>query len=206
MAGFDLHKLFDLDDHIDAIARHLPIGRLTESVFITGTRFRRYFTAFGKATQLYVGKLNEIACEHGLKDTTAFITDWERALGINQSCGGVQGDIETRRARLCTRLALENATTLGEYNALLEALGFEAEITPAWDLYAFPMTFPIRFFETAQHVRYTLRIRSRTEFTNLPFPLTFPIPFGVSQNEFLECILRQVAPCYVHLIFDYYSD
>jgi uncharacterized protein YmfQ (DUF2313 family) len=92
-----------LDQTADNLALHLPQGRAWESKSIEGTNLR----ALVKASALPFNSIEQIveliAREFDINQTTLLIDEWEKSVGLPDTCLGPLIDIEDRRALVIER-------------------------------------------------------------------------------------------------------
>lgn len=193
------------DENTDVYADYLPGGRLFCAKYIKDSNLRKLLYALaGEITRVQL-KVEELSDEYYIITTTNLITEWEKALGIPDSCLTNTGTIEERRIQIQAKLALMNLNTKQDFIDLAALFGFTIDIIPGEENNSvFPFTFPVTLFADEKHARFTMIVI----FIGVPqptsvFPLTFPVTFSDNKEKFLMCLIRKLAPANVHIIYRY---
>jgi len=132
--------------------------------------------------------------------TTLYINEWERAVGIPDSCFSGTGSIQDRQRDVIIKLASLGIQTEGDFKELALLFGVAVDVRPASPNAVFPMTFPILFTDGAIAARFTIVVTFTVEASN-NFPLTFPFVFGSREIGILECLFRRLKPENCNIIF-----
>jgi len=194
-------KIFTLEDHRLALSDYLPDGRTFEGKNIDGSNVKQLtegLSGQNKAAQDFICTLeNEF-----IPDTTLlFLDEWERALGIPDSCFTGTGTNDERRQGILTKLASLGIQTLDDFVALAESLGLVVEIYAGYDaLMIFPIILgPASVFGgDVTSFRFTIVVN-----ITLPdsFTYTWPINFGNDLIALLKCLYEKVKPANCQVIF-----
>lgn len=201
----DLIRTKSVEDSTDSLVSFLPGGRPFLAARLSGTKLRSLL--IGLATELLRvdGTLNEIGREHDITTTTQLIDEWERALGIPDSCFKGTGSLETRREQVRIKLAATGLQSAQDYIDLAALFGYTVEITAGADrgLFPFSLAFPIFFFDAPQTARFTQIVTiTTTEVPNL-FPLSFPISFINDMVSIIQCLFNKLKPSTVVLKYEF---
>lgn len=176
-----------------SLARYLPGGKLFRSKFDSN----RGIYKFLKGLSEEASRCNDLLVEYNKQyypDTTEdFITEWERALGIPDSCFFIEGlTLQERQRNVLVKLARMSVQTNEDFQALATVFGVSAIIYGGKDPAVSP---PITPDKTA---RFTIVV----EF--IPpnvFPYTFPVLFGSDAISLLECLFQEIRPANCQVIF-----
>lgn len=193
------------EENADVYANYLPGGRLFGAKYDEDSNLRKLlFALAGEITRVQL-KVQELADEYFIPTTTNLIAEWEKAVGIPDSCLKNTVTIEERRKQVQAKFALMKLNTKEDFIALAHFFGFTIDIIPGEENNsAFPFTFPVTLFANKKHARFTMIVI----FIGVPqptsvFPLTFPVTFGDNKEKFLMCLIRKLAPANVHIIYRY---
>jgi uncharacterized protein YmfQ (DUF2313 family) len=189
----------------DSLVSFVPGGRPFLAARLTGTKLRALLTGLASEILRADGIINEITSEHEITTTTSLIEEWERALGIPDSCFSNTGTIQERRLQVLAKLAKMSLQTDQDFIDLAALFGVVVSVVAGADrgLFPFELTFPVYLFDTPQTARHTLVVVVET--TNAPnvFPLEFPIIFGSNLEGLIECLFRKLKPANVEIVFEY---
>ncbi len=193
------------EENTDVYADYLPGGRLFCAKYEEDSNLRKLlFALAGEITRVQL-KVQELADEYYIPTTTNLIAEWEKAVGIPDSCLTNTVTIEERRKQVQAKFALMKLNTKQDFIDLAKFFGFTIDIIPGEENNAvFPLTFPVTLFSSKKHARFTMIVI----FIGVPqptsvFPLTFPVTFDDNKEKFLMCIIRKLAPANVHIIYRY---
>ena len=138
--------------------------------------------------------------------TVEFIDQWERTVGIPDSCFTNVGlSIDQRRNQVLIKLISRGANTLEDYAAILELFGItNFNIVNGLANGVFPLIFPIKFYTSRKEAAFSITFQFPEEDKpGIVFPLDFPAPFGSSGSSRIECYLRKIVPAVYSLTFEY---
>lgn len=202
---------YTLSEHADALAAYLPNGRTFEAkntiVWSTdktpvriGSNLRLLLEGIAgefKRAHEYLLTLEE---EYLPDQTVLFLDEWERAVGIPDSCFAGTGTDDERRRDILVKLASLGVQTVDDFIDLAALFGITVEVIPGYDEITFPLTFPVLMFDAEWEARYTIIVKFIEE-SPAVFPLTFPIIFGSGEIATLECLFNKVKPANCEIIF-----
>ncbi len=182
-----------VEEHTNALADFMPGGPLFEAKRITDSNFRKLLRGFAGELFTAEGYIKTFDEEYSPLTTVLFIEEWERALGIPDTCFRGDGDIDERRQHILTKLASLGIQTKADYIALglvfgkiitVEALD-EAAVPPI------PVVFP--------DARYIIVITGAELLSGFP-PYDVPFTPGSSEST-LQCLFNHLIPSNCKVIF-----
>lgn len=192
------------EQQADTLAAFMPGGRPFFAGRMEGTKLRSLFLGLAVETARVEGLLNEITYEHQIDQTTLLIEEWEAALGIPDSCFGIDVPLEQRRKQVIYKLGA-GIQTEADFVEFASYLGYDIEVTPGRDIGFFPFTlkFPIQFYDYPQTARFYMHVTIYSdEFPNV-FPLEYPIVFGPGLETAIVCLLHHIIPVNVSLTYEF---
>lgn len=199
MEFVDEQKIFvenSLEDNTQSLADYLPSGEFFRAKNIKTSNFRSLLEAlayeFGRAE----AKLKELVDEYYIPETYNLIEEWERALGIPDTCFKVANtSIEMRRKQCVAKLALMNLTTTQDFIDLAAFFGYVITITngEASESY-FPYTFPLTFNTSSKTAKFTMIVTFHGLSPTDGFPYTFPFVFEEDPSNMIICLFNKLKP------------
>jgi len=115
----DIFHSHTLEQHTDALAAHLPSGRVFEAAVIDGSVMRLLLKGLSVAHMDLESMLVLFGRELDIANTTYLLDGWEKTVGIPDACFGVIGKtIEVRRQQVLIKLASLGVQTAADYVAL----------------------------------------------------------------------------------------
>lgn len=198
---------------MNALAAYLPTGRVWAAKNLAGTVTRGLLEGLSGELLRSTALVEEFRQEILPDETTLFVDEWERAVGIPDDCFTGEGTLEERRNDVLAKLASLGIQTAEDMRQLaLLIYGIELTIrNPQRDENnIFPYTFnptgesdPLNdggdfvFGLSDREARFQIII----EYANLPtavlFPYTFPIPFLTREVAIIECLFQKLRPANV---------
>lgn len=206
MTKINLFDPYSVDDNQFMLAAHLPIGRAWENGFSHDSNIGKYL--LGLACEFYRFEVltSDIAKEMDIDQTNQLLIDWEKSVGIPDSCFSTDVSIESRRIQVEQKLGkFGGVQTKADFERVAAAFGIVAQVFygSCGNGFSFPMTFPTVFINYADYKEesHTI-IVAITELYTTPntFALAFPIPFSSGPLTFLQCIYRKLAPANVEVV------
>lgn len=185
-----LFKRRDIEQYTDSLADYMPNGRLFAAKSVKDSNFRKLLRGISGELFNANGYLREYSNEIIPDETTKFISEWESALGIPDSCFKGTGDNDERRRDILIKLAVLGAQTTTDFENVALAFGLTVVVVAGADS---GISFP-----NDKTMRHTLVISIA-----LPdrFPYTFPIPFGDDAIVLLQCVFSKLKPANCQLLF-----
>jgi uncharacterized protein YmfQ (DUF2313 family) len=186
--------------HVKSIADYMPNGKLFESKNIYSSNFHQLLR--GIAGELFTaqGYLATLEDEYIPDATNLFLSEWESALGIPDSCFSGEGTNVNRRRDILVKLAASGIQTAEDFIALGELFGVAITVSSGVEVASFPISFPIIYFASPIDSRYTLAV-------NFPLPssgfyiYSFPIVFGDESQSILRCLFSKLRPSNCQILF-----
>lgn len=178
----------------------MPGGALFASKSIQDSNFRKLI--LGMAGELFRanGLLREYSGEILPDETNKFLSEWESALGIPDTCFTGTGSNDERRRDTLVKLSALGIQTVQDFIDLAALFGITVTVTPGLDEIQFPLTFPVLMFSTETEARFTIVVNfSGTGISR--FPYIFPLLFGSGEIAILECIFTKLKPANCNIIF-----
>lgn len=186
----------------DILAQYLRDDRLHFSKNKEDSVLRKILIGLATGWIDFRNKINEVSKEYNPNITTALIDEWERFVGIPDTCIPVASTIEQRRLNILLKLAGINATTAKQFKNIASILGYTIEVSNGVDTSAFPLTLPFLLISEASApftIVITLPISSQT----FGFPLTLPFTLTQEEPAILNCLFNKLKPANTQLFFRY---
>lgn len=195
-----LFKLHNRSDHAEILANYLPGGDVFGGKSDTNTNLYKLLFGLAEQNRIVEEKLELAFVQYDIRTTEDFLSEWESALGIPDSCFKGTGDIASRQRDVNVKFLADSTVTAQDFIDIAALYGITITITNGLDdVITFPLTFPIEFSDL-KTARFTMIVSFPVE-EPLEIPLTFPIPFGDDLIEVLKCLFRKLAPANVDVIF-----
>ena len=202
---FNTHTV---EEHTDSLVQYLPGGPLFDARNEQASNLRKLFTGLAYESKRAEDFMNDISVEHDINCSQNLIREWEKAVGIPDSCFPGTGSLEIRRQHILIKLSSLGVSTAKGFIDLAALFGFRALI-PSASLYGiFPLAFPIAFYSDPMTARFTMLVYLDQQNVPevFPFEVTkFPIPFFSNVSNIIECLFRKLAPANVIVKFQYIS-
>lgn len=188
-------KIYPFGAHVDALAAYLPNGPLFEAKNIADSNFRQLLR--GLAGELFTaqGYLRDLDDEYVPDRTTAFLAEWEAALGIPDGCFNATGDVLERRRDVLVKLVGLGVQTAADFEHVAEVFGEVVTVIPGAEYTNYPAPEP-----APDQKRYYTVIEYTTP-EGVGFPYTFPFPLGSGALSVLECVFTKLAPANCRVLF-----
>ncbi len=183
----------DLDAHADALADFMPNGPLFEAKKISNSNFRKLLRGFAGELFTAEGYIKTFDDEYSPLTTNLFLDEWERAVGIPDSCFKGDGDNNERRTHILTKLASLGIQTVADFVTLGSTFGKTITVEALDTMASPPVTV------TYSNARFTLVITGAGLVSGLP-PYDIPHTPGSSESV-LECLFNLIRPANCKLIF-----
>lgn len=188
------------EQQTNVLASYLPNNKIFEVKNDVDSNLRKVLLGLAQEFTNYRDSVNELVQEYFPDQTTLFIEDWEKVVGLPDDCLPIATTIEERRTNVLLKLAGINATTAKQFTDIAAILGFDIEITNAADFATFPMVFPIVMLEEAD-IPFTIFVTIKNQTQAQGFPFTFPLTFAEPIEELLECLFEKLIPAHCQLFF-----
>jgi len=130
---------FTVEQHTDVLASFIPVGRAYEGSGVDGSNLRRYLSASSEEFKRLQDLMATFLSELDPRTTENFITEWENAVGIPDSCIPIAATADERRDNIVLKLNALSVQTEQDYIDLAAAFGFTITFPPH---NALPYTLP----------------------------------------------------------------
>lgn len=186
-----------LSEHTRALAAYLPNGKMFEAKNIDDSNFNQLLKGLAGELRTAEGYLVTLGEEYFPDLTVLFLPEWERAVGIPDSCFPGTGDIDERRSRVLIKLASLGVQTAQDFVDLGALFGKTVTVVPLTDL-AFP-PYDVPFLPVGfPEARFTFIIEGVDLVLNVP---PYDVPFSlVTGTNTLECLFNKVKPANTKII------
>lgn len=189
------------EEHTTALAQFLPDGEVFTAKNIDDSVYRMLLRGlagvfvdietsfFNTADQLYI------------PTTVELLEEWERTVGIPDSCFSNLAPIPQRQAQVMLKLAGLGVVTADDFIALALWFGITIQIGTGSSAFgSFTYTFDFTLGNSGLASVYTMYVfYDATE--GVTFTYRFPFTFGDQMISQLECIFRKLVPACVDVIF-----
>lgn len=197
----------DRDQHAAALSQYLPNDKVFCAKNIDGSNLKNLIFGLGGSFKRIDDVIQRIWEGVSLVDTNDldFIEAWEQMVGIPDDCFTTENlTLDQRRENILVKLRSLNILTEDDFITLINLLGFDANIKQGITFGVFPMTFPIIFFKSAKQARFTMVVELPSSLAPLfSFPFTFPFEFIEPGANIVACLLNQLKPANVDIVFQY---
>lgn len=189
-----------LEEHANALSAYLPNGRTFEAKNIDGSNLRDLLVGLAEELKRVQENIGLLESEYLPDKTVLFLDEWEKAVGIPDTCFTGAGTADERRRDILIKFASLGVQTLDDFVALADAFGVAVSLVAGYDVITFPLTFPVMMFNSETDARFTI-IVNFTDPDTSRFPLVFPVVFGTKEIAILECLFNKVKPANCQIIF-----
>jgi len=187
------------EEQTRTLANYLPQGRAFAAKNIPGTVTREFLWGLAAELVRATALLRELREETLPDSTTLFLGEWEKAVGIPDTCLLGKGTTEDRGRDVLVKLASLGIQTAQNFIDLAAMFGVEVTVIAGSVHGCFPFKFPIIFFPNEKAARHTIIVDFVEPLTG-GFPYTFPITFGLGTLAVVECLFRKLKPANVDLL------
>jgi uncharacterized protein YmfQ (DUF2313 family) len=150
------------------------------------------------------GRISDLQNEIDPLQTVECVTDWERVLGLPDTCDGIIAQtLQQRRNAIQSKLTATGGQSKQYYIDVAAAHGFDITITEF-----FPFRFGMSHFGDVfggGALTHTWQVNAQPG-TTIFFRFgqsRFGEPFELVQNEGLECLMQRLKPAHTEVIFNY---
>lgn len=189
------------EEHANALGAYLPDNPMFGGKLRPDSRLRQLL--LGLAEQLRVTENNlELYWEQlDINDTVDLIDEWEKAVGIPDTCFFGERSIEIRRRDVLVKLN-SSIQTVEDFENLASLLGANVVVRSGSETNTFPAVFPLIFSPEVGTIgdRYIIVVVSLDP-PPVFFPLEFPILFPETALTVLKCLFNHLKPANVSVIY-----
>jgi len=175
-----------IDEMIASMASYLPGNEMFIAAKVAGTNQFDLLRGLGFALLDAENFVQVYNAEFIPDNTSAFVEEWESALGIPDDCfpGPAESDLAIRKSHILIKLASLGVQTSADFVNLATILGFpDTTVISGVNEGITPLS----------EARFTIVVGFPAPPSNI-FPLDFPIPFGTTQFAILECLFTKLKP------------
>jgi len=185
------------------LAAHNPPGKFWEKTFDIDDDFGKLF--LGLSVEFYRFQVLEkkLYDEMDIEQADELLVDWERSVGLPNSCLETTTESITRRREQVYQMfsKFQGVQKTEDFIRVAAFFGYVISIVPGGEVGVFPLPIPFMFSSSGKAAKHTIFM----VLTNIPsgaqyFPLPVPIPFSSGGATFLQCIFSQLAPANVKVI------
>lgn len=192
----------DLNAQQRMLARHMPDGAVWQNKFNLNSNLGKMLLGFAAEYFRLSVLIDNVLTELDINKTNSLITEWEKSVGIPDSCFENSGSLEDRRRNVLLKLTnFGGIQTAQDFVNLAALFGFTSQVTNGVYNGIFPLGFQIRFFDNRKTAVHTIIVDLEED--RSVFPLGFPIPFTSGVSNIIECLFRKLAPANCQLLFRY---
>lgn len=176
-----------------SFANYLPGGRLFAAKNDPLKNLQKYIQGISEEAIRVNNILNAYNEEFYPDQTTDFLQEWERALGIPDDCLLTTGlTVQERRRDVLVKLAGMAAQTAEDFEDVATAFGVASTVVGGKDPLVSPAITPDK---TARFSIVVIFIPPEV------FPYTFPFTFGSAAISVLQCLFVKMAPANCQVLF-----
>ena len=186
--------MFSEAEHTNALAAYLPNGHTFEAKNVNDSNLRALLR--GLASELFTAQnyLSEFEQEYFPDETVLFLSEWESALALPDSCLTVDGTNEERLLNIIVKLANMNLQVPQDFVDLAALFGVVITATPGADTTGFIT------YDSITTARFTIVIEF--PLSDAPsFTYSYPIVFGDATESIIKCLFNRLRPGNVQLLF-----
>jgi hypothetical protein len=204
----DLCNLFQIltaDQQARLLAKYLPSGKALIAKDNKNTNLYKFIKSQAYEFSLISDKLNDTICEYDAQNTTKYIEEYERMLGIPEAgCFKTSVSIDRRRNQIYAKILAIGTQTCDDLVEVIAALGITIKCETGSELGVFPVSFPWRFFGSTFEAAHTLNI-TFIDFSDVnTFPVSFPWFFsGESYINDVKCFIKTLIPANCRVFYSF---
>ena len=189
------------EEQATTIGSYLPGGKVFAAKNVSGTNIRKLLLGFAVECVKTDAVIKLFRRDTVPNATRYFISEWEKALAIPDTCFFGNGDDIERRLHIIVKLAHYGVQTSQDFIDLAALFGISIECESG-SLHHIHGALPFKDYSGGDvEARNTIVIRP-TEAIGETFTYTFPITFGTSTLATMECLFQKLKPVHVNLIFE----
>lgn len=200
-AKLTLFDPLEVDGQAFLLAAHLPQGSLWQNSFSPDSNIGKL--VIGLAVEFYRFQVlqQNLTTEMDIAQTNDLLIEWEKSVGLPDSCFSTNVSVETRRLQVEQKFSKFGGIQIADdFVRVAAVFGVTVNIFPGSQLGEFfPLEFPLPF-ESSRTIRHIIYVEVIGEVEVNDFPLLFPLPFGAGEFSFLQCIFDKLAPANVQVI------
>jgi uncharacterized protein YmfQ (DUF2313 family) len=183
-------------------ATSLPDGRAWANKNISGSNVRKLINSVSVPFNLFEQLVQTMDEQFRIHQTYDLINEWEKSVGIPDSCLWESDTLDKRREMVITRLRKKPLVTLGDIQQFVNNLfpTVTIEIFPGLDYYTFEYGFEVPFLG-AVNERFILVVNIYSGGETFEYDLELPFVGGPDTDKF-RCVLEKIVPSEVYIIIN----
>ncbi len=189
-------------EQTNILAQYLRNDRLHAAKNKEGSNLRKVLLGLASQWLRFRDSANDLYHEYDPSQTTKFIEEWEKVVGIPDGCISNNTTLEKRRLNILLKLAGINATTAKQFENIAAIFGYIIKVQNGVDTSTFPLTLPFVLLSAAEApftIVVTLNIADKPQ----GFPLTFPFTLTSGIPDILLCFFNKLKPANTRVVFRY---
>ncbi len=190
-----------IDEQFMILGKHFPLGKYWQAVFDETKNIGKLIKGLATAFYHLLITIKKVETELDINLTNELLPEWEKSVGIPDDCFSINETLARRRLQVLEKFSNFGGVQKAEdFERVAAVFGFTVIVKAGKTVHAFPLEFPILFIGDEKTTGHTITV----EFTGTPsdtFPLTFPVPFGSTEEVFIRCIFEKLAPANVQIMF-----
>ena len=179
-------------DYQRSYAQYLPGGKMFSSKDDTRKGLYDFLNGISVEARKATEMMNAYNDQFFPDETTQFLEEWEKALGIPDDCLDTEGTVEERRRNVLVKLAEMNVQTSQDFKDIATLFGVAVDVYGGADPAVSPAITPDR---AARNTIVIVFIPASV------FSYTFTFTFGTDEIAILQCLFEKIKPASCQVIF-----
>ncbi len=191
-----------VEEQTNILARYLPNDRIYIGKYIEDNPMRKILIGLAAVWLDYREILDLLFDEWDPQNTSIFLDEWEKSVGIPDDCFDIAATDDERRVNILLKLTSLNATTAKQFEAVAAILGITVTVTSGLAFSTLPLILPFLLL-SAEEAAYTIVVTLDASLEPEGFPLTLPFTLTSPFPDILECLFNKLKPVNTQIIFRY---
>lgn len=186
-----------MSGHLDLLSRLMP----AVAYDVQGSQVLADLRAEAQALEAALWSADGLLDESDPRTTYHLLSDWERVLGLPDTCTGALPILTLRRAAVLAKFTQRGGQSRAFFIALAARLGFVITITEPQPYNVMsPVVAPMFDGVWAGVWQVNAALSGRH-----PWPVVGGVnePLDFWSNNLLECVIRRFKPAYTRVLFSY---
>lgn len=196
------------EDIIRFIANHLPSGRIWDAKHVEDTNIYKILKALYISKKILLEKIEELALEFPIDSSILLLPDWEKSVGLPTNCVDTSlWTLTQRRENVKRRIRKVPIVTLEEVQSYLNIYfpDLKLSLIKGYDVFGYEYTYQFNFYSGAINEKFILLVEVEQSWDNT-YEYTYEFEYdSYIDTDVIECVLREVIPANVALLFSYVS-
>ena len=177
----------------------MPGDRPFHAKNISNSRLRLLLFALALEIWRAESKVENIAEQYNIFNTTDLLEEWEAAVGIPDGCFDGSGTVEQRRTNIIAKIRANGVATAEAFISLAHFMGYTIEIIPLGEV-AYP-PYDVPFFPVnLPQGRFVWVIKG---YGIAPFTPPYDVPFTpMIGSDVIPCFFNKLKPANTILLFE----